>query len=423
MHDLQGKSIILGVGAGISAYRSLEFIRLMRKAGASVRVMPTPNALQFVGELSFEALSGQPCLVNPFELHAGQISHIEEAYKADAIVVAPATCDLIAKMANGFADNLILQTLLSFRGPCLIAPAMESLMWEHEATQKNVTTLSERGCVIVGPNAGSLASGRNGIGRMAEPEEILERLFCALSPQDFAGRRVLVTAGPTVEDIDPVRFISNRSSGKMGVAIARALAHRGAEVHLVHGPMSTRVPPLPNIECHPVRSASQMLDRVLDRVENCDTAILCAAVADFTPLETQTSKIKKSSSAIEQLSLSKTKDILATLGRLEHRPILVGFAAETENLEDAAFRKCREKNCDLICGNLVGGDTGGFDSDLNQVLIVDRHGNTTLLEQAFKSAIAHQILDAIARIDTSLNKARATVNQPRIDLNEVGPLV
>lgn len=394
MTFLNRKSIVLGVGGGIAAYRSLELIRLIKKEGARVCVMPTANALHFVGELSFAALSGEDCLTDSLSVVGGKISHIEEAYRADAIVVAPATCDLIAKMANGFADSLILQTLLSFRGPCLIAPAMESQMWEHEATKKNVKTLTERGCVFIGPNSGGLASGRNGIGRMAEPAEILEFLMSALTPKDFAGQRVLVTAGPTVEDIDPVRFISNRSSGKMGVAIARALAHRGANVHLVHGPISAEVPTLPNLQATPVRSADEMYRQTMGIVDGCNIAILCAAVSDFAPTEAAPQKVKKSGADLS-IQLRRTPDILASIGALEKRPFLVGFAAETQDLEKETLRKCFEKNCDVICGNIVATEDSAFGSSTNQVVIFDRSQTRTELARAHKNDIAMQIADII----------------------------
>jgi phosphopantothenoylcysteine decarboxylase/phosphopantothenate--cysteine ligase len=352
--------------------------------------MPTANALHFVGELSFEALSGQQCLTDNLSLQNGKIGHIEEAEGADAMVFAPATCSTISRLAHGMADSLPLQTYLSFRGPCLIIPAMESNMWEHAATQENIEKLQERGCIIVGPESGSLASGREGIGRMSEPADIVENLLLALAPKDFVGQRVLLTAGPTIEDIDPVRFIANRSSGKMGVALARALAQRGASVHLVHGPMSATVPKLPNIAAVSVRNSAQMLTAVLQQIDECDLAIMCAAVADFAPSMMEKAKIKKSG-GVPELKFVPTVDIIKTIGGRANRPFLVGFAAETENLVQEAQRKCVDKNCDLVCAN----DARAMDAEVNEVVMVNKTGKMATLQCATKDVIAHAILDVV----------------------------
>jgi len=390
MTDLTGKYIIVCVSGGIAAYRSLELIRLLKKSGATVRVMPTQNALEFVTALSFEAISGQSCLTNALSVDNGKITHIEEAERADAIVFAPATANSIAKMAHGFADSLALQTALSFRGPSVVAPAMESNMWEHEATQENVAKLKARGALFVGPNSGPLASGRDGVGRMAEPSEIFDAILCALTPKDLAGIRVLLTAGPTVEDIDPVRFIANRSSGKMGAALTEALLHRGAQVTLVHGPMSVSLPKAQNLKLISVRSAKEMLEQTLEVVGRAQVAILCAAVADFTPAIKSVQKIKKSQ-GLPQISLEPTQDILATIGALTNKPFLVGFAAETENLVEEAKRKCIAKNCDLVCAN----DANAMDDDQNAVTIVDKLGVVSEVARSSKQQVAHQILDVV----------------------------
>ncbi len=390
MTDLTDKYIIVCVSGGIAAYRSLELIRLLKKSGATVRVMPTANALEFVTALSFEAISGQSVLINALSVIDGKIAHIEEAEKADAIVFAPATANSIAKIAHGFADSIALQTLLSFRNPVVLAPAMESNMWEHEATQTNVETLKSRGYKFIGPNSGLLASGRDGVGRMAEPIEIFDQVLASLSPQDFSGMRVLLTAGPTIEDIDPVRFIANRSSGKMGVALAKALLNRGAHVSLVHGPLSVAMPKGPNLELVPARSAAEMFDKTLERVGNAQVAILCAAVADFTPETKSTQKIKKSQ-GLGQISLKQTRDILATIGSRQNKPFLVGFAAETGNLLEEAQRKFIAKNCDLLCAN----HAQAMDQDHNAVSVIGRSGLFKRLEHAPKEQIAHQILNLI----------------------------
>lgn len=357
-----------------------------------MRVMPTSNALQFIGALSFEALSGQKCLSDELCVQDGKIAHIEEAEHADALIFAPASANMIAKLAHGMADSLPLQTYLSFRGPVVVAPAMETHMWEHAATQDNVGKLRDRGSVLVGPNAGALASGREGLGRMAEPSEILEAICAALSPKDFAGKRVLLTAGPTIEDIDPVRYIANRSSGKMGVALARALAQRGAQVTLVHGPMSAEVPRLPNIVVEPVRSAAQMYGRVMEHVDRVDIAIMCAAVADFTPSAVSQTKIKKTD-GVPQLVLEPTIDILKAVGMRDKRPFLVGFAAETSHMIEEAHRKCAEKNCDLVCANMAS----AMDADVNEIAIVDQNHNVMQLPRGTKDDVAHGILDAVLK--------------------------
>lgn len=390
MTDLIGKYIIVCVSGGIAAYRSLELIRLLKKAGANVRVMPTPNALEFVTALSFEAVSGQSVLTNALCVENGKITHIEEAERADAMVFAPATANSIAKMANGFADSLALQTLLSFRGPCIVAPAMESNMWEHEATKENVARLKARGALLVGPNSGPLASGRDGVGRMAEPSEIFDTIECALTPKDFAAIRVLLTAGPTIEEIDPVRFIANRSSGKMGVALTKALLYRGAHVILVQGPISIPFPKHCNLRLIPVRSAKDMLEQTVEHIDDAQLAILCAAVADFTPVNKSVQKIKKSQ-GLAQISLQPTTDILATIGAMQNKPFLVGFAAETENLIKEAQRKCIAKNCDLVCAN----EAKAMDADQNAVTIVNKSGVVSEIPRSSKVQVAHQILDVV----------------------------
>ncbi|MDA0713506.1 MAG: bifunctional phosphopantothenoylcysteine decarboxylase/phosphopantothenate--cysteine ligase CoaBC, partial [bacterium] len=318
------------------------------------------------------------------------------AYKSDLIIVAPATCDFIAHLANGFADNLLLQTILSCKGPLLLAPAMETNMWEHPATQANIKTLQNRQTHIVGPESGDLASGRLGVGRMASPETILEHINWALSPKDFQSVRAVVTAGPTQEDIDPVRYISNYSSGKMGIEIARALSYRGAEVHFVHGSLTVPIPNLPGLKSYPVKTAQNMFDTVLRLSDNADLGILCAAVADFKPEMCSNQKIKKTAADKLSLSLTKNPDILATLGHGSKKPYLVGFAAETDNLVVFAQRKCLEKQADLICANLISPAQNPFGADENQLTIVDSNGVVAKSEKKNKSEIAHFILDNIS---------------------------
>ncbi len=395
MITLSDKHVLVGVGGGISAYRTLELIRLLKKHGASVRPAPTRSALHFVTELSLEALSGSTCLSKPLQVEGGIISHIEEAYRANLMVVAPATCDLLAKMAHGMADEVLLQTLLSFQGPVIVAPAMETHMWQHPATQENVATLQKRGVIIVGPAEGDLASGRTGIGRMAEPAKILEEILYQLAPKDYVGKRVIVTAGPTLEEIDPVRFISNYSSGKMGVALARAFAHRGAQVHLVHGPLQVAIPKLNQLFSYAVKSAEQMFAQTMKLATHTDIAVLCAAVADFRPVHVAKEKIKKADHPTHTLELEKNPDILASLGQLTSKPFLVGFAAETSNIITNAVQKCQDKGADLICANDVSDKKNGFLSDTNAVIIVNREAVVKEIAQASKDEVADRILDVV----------------------------
>ncbi len=403
---LSNKKILLGISASIAAYKSLELIRLLQKNGAVVRAIPTQKALDFVTQLSLDTLLRTSC----FGGH-GPIQHIEQAYAADIMLIAPATANLIAKMAFGFADELLLQTYLSFKGPVCVAPAMETHMWEHPATQANVEILKQRGVQIVSPETGELASGRSGIGRLADLETILEQVCTTLSPQDFRGQKVLLTAGPTIEELDPVRYLSNYSSGKMGVALARALARRGAEVSLIHGPACAKAPAGRPIRTYPVKSAEQMLGLALEIAPKSDVAILCAAVADYRPKDRNREKIKKNGSENYSLALIENPDILKTLGQQSNRPFLVGFAAESSDLDKNAHKKILSKNCDLICANLVGSDDSGFGSDMNQISIFNRNGFVCALEKQDKNVIADRILDVLlTEQNTCLNNSDSQRN-------------
>lgn len=402
MDRLDGRHVLVGVGGSIAAYRACDVVRGLRELGATVRVAPTKSAAAFVTPLTFEALSGAPCLGGVLEMEQGKIPHIEEAYRADACVLVPATADLLAKAAHGIADEALLATLLSLRAPLIVAPAMETRMWEHGATQENVRTLRERGAHFVGPVEGPLASGRSGKGRLAAVEDILEHVVYALAPKDLAGRRIIVTAGPTVEDIDPVRYITNRSSGKMGAALARAAALRGARVDLVHGPMRASVPRTPGVVAYPVRSATEMLDATLSLVHATDAALLCAAVADARPASYVGKKLKKTKGELESIALTPTGDILATLGthpmHSERGMVLVGFAAETDDVAKYARDKLKRKACDLVCANDVGEAGSGFDVDTNRVLLVRKDGTDEWLPAMSKSAAADRILDEVAAL-------------------------
>jgi phosphopantothenoylcysteine decarboxylase/phosphopantothenate--cysteine ligase len=395
MGRLSQKRVLLGVGGGIAAYKALALARLLKKEGAEVQALLTRAATHFATPLSFEALTGRPPLIDPLEMRDGRIPHIEEAYAADAAVVAPATANLLARMAGGHADDALTLTLLSLRAPLILAPAMESRMWTHPATQNNARILRERGAHQVGPLPGELASGRSGQGRLAEPEQILETLIAALGPRDLDGRKILITAGPTVEDLDPVRFISNRSTGKMGVALARACAQRGAQVTLIHGPLQVAVPRENGIHAQPVRSASQMAEAVFKCAEDVELCILCAAVADFTPTDPADDKIKKDGRDDLSLKLERTPDILASLGQREDRPYLVGFAAETSDVEARAEEKLRRKGCDLICANSVAGAQSAFGADDNSLSLFFADGHRASLGPVNKATLAHRLLDTI----------------------------
>lgn len=383
--------ILLGVGGGIAAYKTADLVRRLREAGAEVRVVMTEAACRFVGPTTFQALSGHPVRSALWDPAAeAAMGHIELARWAERIVIAPATADLIARLAAGLADDLLTTLCLASRAPLVLAPAMNQAMWAHPATRANVATLVARGATLVGPGVGAQACGDEGAGRMAEPSEIL----AALVPVPLLpGRRVLVNAGPTFEDIDPVRFIGNRSSGKMGFAIAEAAARAGAEVVLIAGPV--RLPTPRGVERIDVRSAREMAEAVLERAATADVFIAAAAVADFTPERVADSKIKKSDSGLV-LRLVPTTDVLATIGAWRVRPFLVGFAAETDALEAHARDKLERKNLDLIAANVVAGPDGAFDADDNALLLLARDGSRVELPRASKPALAAALVAEIA---------------------------
>ena len=402
MQRLHGKHIVLGVSGSIACYRACDLIRDLRTHGATVRVAPTKGAQAFVTPLAFSALSAQPCLLTSLDLDNGQIPHVEEAYKAAAVVIAPASADLIAKMAAGFADEAILSLLLSFVGPVIVCPAMETHMWQHPATQANIRTLQQRGVVVVAPESGALASGRSGQGRLAALPTILETVMRVTTSPSLARRRFLVTAGPTIEDIDPARSLTNRSSGKMGVAIARALAMRGADVELVHGPMRAEVPRTPGLRAHAVRSAAEMAATtfaIVDAGRDLAACVMTAAVADFTPIKAP-HKLKKTDGA-PVLMLTPPVDILATLGeRLNRAFVLVGFAAETQEVERYAEEKRVKKACDLVVANDVGAAGSGFDVDTNRLYFArdPMRGPSSWLEQRSKEDAAEAVVDEITAL-------------------------
>ena len=390
---LKEKRIVLGVSGGIAAYKACDLVSRLKKRGAQVRVVLTKHACEFVPPLTFETLSGNPAYTDAFD-RKFEIEHVALAKWADAAVIAPATANILAKMAAGIADELLSTTLLAATAPVLAAPAMNTAMWKNPATQANVKTLAERGVTFVGPESGVLACGDADVGRMSEPAQIVDALDALLNPpvRDLEGRRVLVTAGPTVERIDPVRYITNRSTGKMGYAIAEAAVARGAIVTLVSGPVELDAPK--GAELVKIESSAQLCEAVLARASEMDAVIQAAAPADFTPETVAEKKIKKTGDEMS-LKLVPTTDVAAELGRRK-RPgqVLVAFAAETNDVEDNARGKLVRKNADLVVANDVTRPGAGFGADTNIVTLVTRDGLAPLPKQS-KRAVADAILDRV----------------------------
>ena len=392
---LTDRRIVLGVTGGIAVYKACDLVSRLKKRGAQVRVVLTENACEFVRPLTFETLSGNPACVDTFAAHT-EIEHISLAKWGELYVIAPATANCIAKLAGGIADDLMSTTALAMGGPVLLAPAMNANMYRHPATQHNLEVLAARGVHTVGPASGHLACGDDDIGRMSEPAEIVEAIEAILNPRrDFEGRRVLVTAGPTIERIDPVRYITNRSTGKMGYAIAEAARDRGAEVVLVSGPVNLAAPT--GVETVPVESSAQLCEAVLSRGEWADVVIQAAAPADFRPVRVAEQKIKKTGAGMA-LELENTTDIAAELGRMK-RPgqVLVAFAAETNDMVDNARGKLARKNADLVVANDVSRKDAGFGTDTNAVTLISRDDARELPLQS-KRAVADGILDRVAEL-------------------------
>lgn len=393
--DLKNKNVVLGVSGGIAAYKSVELLRLLVKAGASVQVLMTESASWFVGPLTFEVLSGRKVCTNLFDPHeAAGIQHIQWAEDADAVIIAPATANVIGKLANGIADDALTTFMLAVTSPAMLCPAMNTNMYANEIVQSNLDRLSGCGYTILTPEAGELACGTTGPGRLPEPVYICDRFRHMLTPNDLDAKKVLVTAGPTREFIDPVRFISNPSSGKMGYALARAAEMRGAAVTLISGPTST-LPPY-GVDLIPVTTAAQMCDAVMDNVEDYDIIIKCAAVADYKPVNEAAHKIKKSDER-ETLILERTQDILKSISRKRDDQVVVGFAAETQKLDAYAKKKLEAKQLDLIVGNLVGSKDSGFEVDTNQANLYFKDGSKETLDIMPKAELANLILDRIVR--------------------------
>lgn len=389
---LKGKTILLGVTGGIAAYKAAALASALVKQHAAVEVIMTDHATRFITPLTFEQLTGRRVMVDTFDRNfSHQVEHIALADRTDLVMIAPATANICAKLAHGLADDMLTTTVLACRCPKLVAPSMNTNMYENPVTQENLQTLARFGWDVINPASGRLACGAVGKGKLPEPDVLLEHILRYLAlPHDLAGRKVLVTAGPTQESLDPVRYLTNHSTGKMGCAIAKMAMLRGADVTLVCGPISTPLPPF--VEVIPVVSAQDMFDAVTSRAADMDIIIKAAAVANYTPLEYHDNKVKKSDGALS-IPLKRTQDILGYLG--EHRSanqVICGFSMETENLVENSRKKLVNKHLDMICANNLKVPGAGFGVDTNVITLIDREGIEELPLQS-KEAAANAVLD------------------------------
>ena len=394
---LQGKSVLLGVTGGIAVYKAVDVLRLLVKAGARVHVIMTRNAQEFVTPLTFQTLSGNPVHLELFDLVQEQaIGHISLADKADLVLIAPATANFIGKVANGIADDLLSTTIMATKAKILFAPAMNTNMWENPIYQSNQSRLEELGYNFIEPASGELACGWEGQGKLPDPQIIFNSVHNLLGRTDFAGKSILITAGPTREELDPIRFLSNYSSGKMGYAIARAAQCRGAKVTLVSGPVN--LPNLQGVDTVRVTTAAEMYQAVMERFNQADIIIKAAAVADFRPLKRALQKTKKSDSQKMVIELQRNPDILAELGNNKGTRILVGFAAETEHLVKHAQEKLVKKNLDILVANDVTQDGAGFDVESNIVHFLTRDGEVEDMPIMSKEEVAEALLDRLVKM-------------------------
>ena len=396
---LNGKKIVLGVTGGIAVYKAVDLVSRLRKQGAEVRVIMTEHAQQFVNPLTFKEISGNKVAVSMWEANQEfNVEHIALANWADAFVVAPATANILAKMANGIADDLLSTTLLAAQAPIIVCPAMNTGMYQNPITQENIAKLEAHGVTVMPPAVGYLACGVSGPGRLPEPQQIVEFIdaFFAKKDGDMVGLKVLVTAAGTREPIDPVRFVGNRSSGKMGYAIAQMAAQRGAEVLLVTGPSALAIPP--NVKGVKVETTHEMLEAVMAAYDEMDVVIKAAAVADYRPRDVADQKIKKKTDDALTVVMDKNPDILKELGARKAHQVLVGFAAETQNLLDNAREKIIKKNLDMIVANDVTAAGAGFNTDTNIVKFLYPSGEVRSLEQMAKTEVANLLLDAVMEL-------------------------
>jgi len=394
--------ITLGVTGGVAAYKAAELVRRLQQDAFTVQVVMTRGAREFITPLTFAALTGQKVITDLFAEASGEanlesaIEHIAVAQRTDLLLIAPATADILAKFARGIADDFLTTLYLASTAPVVVAPAMNVNMWNHAVTQENVEMLRARGVKIVDPDEGYLACGMIGAGRLAGQAAIVAAVHEALhAVRDLAGEKVLVTAGPTRENVDPVRYLTNRSSGKMGYAVAEAAARRGAHVILVSGPTSLEAPA--GVERIPVESAAEMHRAVLEKVADCSIAIFAAAVADYRPIEPNGQKIKRNNESTT-IALEPTPDILASVARNKGERFIVGFAAETDNVAENARKKLAAKNADLMVANDVTAEGAGFDHDTNVVTLFARDGRDLALPRMSKSEVAQRILDEVVRL-------------------------
>lgn len=397
---LAGKTVVLCVTGGIAAYKAADLTSKLRQAGAAVRVLMTESATQFISPMTFETLSGYRAVVDTFDRNfAWEVEHISLAKAADVFVIAPATANVIAKAAHGIADDMVTTTLLATKAPVVIAPAMNTGMYDNPVTQQNLQTLRERGFHIIDPAAGRLACGDTGRGKLPDTPTLMHGIEQALTPQDLRGQRVLVTAGPTQEAMDPVRFLSNHSTGKMGYAVAARAAMRGADVTLVSGPTALTTPE--GVQRVNIVSARDMYDAVLSRADRQDMIIKAAAVGDYRPAETASEKLKKGDGEMT-VALARNPDILAELGRRKHPgQLLCGFAMETQNLLDNAADKLRRKNCDMLVANSLRDKGAGFGTDTNVATLLFADGRRETPPLMSKEDLADVILDRLLAMEQS----------------------
>lgn len=393
--NLQNKNILLGVTGGIAAYKAVELLRLLKKAGAGVNVIMTDSAQKFVGKTTFEVLSENRVLSDLYFDSESSVKHIELAAKADAAIIAPATANTIAKLAHGIADDALSTTLLAVTCPVMVCPSMNTDMYQNIRVQRNLDILETDGWIILDPDSGVLACKTVGTGRLPEPWFIFDRVEAMLVKKDLKGKNILVSAGPTVEPLDPVRFISNHSSGKMGYAIARAAEKRGGQVTLVSGPVSLD-PPV-GVTCISVQTCEQMASQMLDRFDQADIVIKVAAVADYKPLDPKSRKIKKNENDKDLCVLmTQNPDILSLLGKKKTKfQFLVGFAAETDDLKKNALLKIKKKNLDMIAANIVGSSDSGFKADTNKVTLFFRDGSSFDIPLMEKDKVANILIDQV----------------------------